>query len=192
LDAGEWEVKKEAAWAISNFCSGATAQQVRTLVSKKVIKPLCNMLECKEQRMITVCLEALRHILKHGQNDGQVSKSGSGNAYADLVEDADGLDKIEQLQEHTSQKVYELAVDIIEKFFSEEAGDDENFGASAGFFGAAQPFKSDAGAPQPFVFGGPTTNNSFNFQPQQQQHAAPFSFGGGVPVNNGGATGFSF
>lgn len=190
LDAGEWEVKKEAAWAVSNYLSGATAQQVRTLVSKKVIKPLCNMLDCKEQRMITVCLEALRHILKHGQNEAQSGRSGSSNAYADLVEDADGLDKIEQLQEHASVKVYELAVDIIEKYFSEDAGESENFGSGPAFFGAQQqPFgKADVGAPQPFSFGGGggAPVQPFAFQPQQQ--AAPFSFG--MPAGGGG--GFSF
>ena len=36
-----------------------------------------------------------------------------------MIDECQGIDKLEKLQEHKQQSVYEAAVEIIEKFFSE-------------------------------------------------------------------------
>ena len=40
--------------------------------------------------------------------------------YADFVEEADGLSKIESLQSHENQKIYESAVKILDTYFETE------------------------------------------------------------------------
>jgi importin subunit alpha-1 len=41
------------------------------------------------------------------------------NVYVSLIEDAQGLDKIEELQSHENTEVCEKAVNIFEKLFSQ-------------------------------------------------------------------------
>ena len=52
---------------------------------------------------------------------------GSGqNPYAALIDAAEGLDKIEELQNHNNEDIYEKAVSILENFFDVEEGEVEN------------------------------------------------------------------
>ena len=64
LQNAEFDIKKEAAWAISNATSGGTHQQIKHLVSQGCIKPLRDLLACPDLRIITVCPEGLENILK--------------------------------------------------------------------------------------------------------------------------------
>ena len=51
-----------------------------------------------------------------GQNNGV-------NVYAQAIDDCGGLDKIENLQNHDNNEIYEKAVKILERYWAEE--DDE-------------------------------------------------------------------
>ena len=64
LAMAEFDIRKEAAWAISNATSGGTQEQIKFLVSVGCIKPLCDLLTCADVRIITVALEGLENILK--------------------------------------------------------------------------------------------------------------------------------
>ncbi len=64
LSEAEFDIKKEAAWAISNATSGGRADQIHTLVQAGAIKPLCDLLTCSDPRIITVALEGIENILK--------------------------------------------------------------------------------------------------------------------------------
>ena len=46
LLTAEFDIRKEAAWAISNATSGGTADQIRTLVDAGCIKPLVGSVTC--------------------------------------------------------------------------------------------------------------------------------------------------
>ncbi|XP_059437287.1 importin subunit alpha-like [Corylus avellana] len=123
LQSEEFEIKKEAAWAISNATSGGTHDQIKYFVSQGCIKPLCDLLICPDPRIVTVCLEGLENILKVGEAEKNIGKTGDVNLYAQLIDDADGLDKIENLQSHDNNEIYEKAVKILETYWTDE--DDE-------------------------------------------------------------------
>lgn len=67
LSEAEFDIKKEAAWAISNATSGGRHEQIHTLVQAGAIKPLCDLLTCSDPRIITVALEGIENILKVGR-----------------------------------------------------------------------------------------------------------------------------
>ncbi|KAG6751522.1 hypothetical protein POTOM_043713 [Populus tomentosa] len=120
LQNAEFDIKKEAAWAISNATSGGAHEQIKYLVSQGCIKPLCDLLICPDPRIVTVCLEGLENILKVGEADKNVSETGGVNLYAQMIDDAEGLEKIENLQSHDNTEIYEKAVKILETYWLEE------------------------------------------------------------------------
>ncbi|CAD5190752.1 unnamed protein product [Musa acuminata subsp. malaccensis] len=123
LQTAEFEIKKEAAWAISNATSGGAHEQIKYLVSQGCIKPLCDLLLCPDPRIITVCLEGLENILKVGEAEKNLGVPGGTNPYAQLIEDAEGLDKIENFQSHDNTEIYEKSVKILETYWLEEEDD---------------------------------------------------------------------
>lgn len=50
---------------------------------------------------------------------------------ATLIEECDGLSKIEDLQNHENVEIYKLAYDIIEQYFSDDVADDDAIQPSA-------------------------------------------------------------
>lgn len=49
------------------------------------------------------------------------------NRYATEIEEADGIDKIEELQKHANEDIYKKAIDILETYFAAEETENENF-----------------------------------------------------------------
>eukprot|EP00245_Coleochaete_scutata_P016703 TRINITY_DN7890_c0_g1_i1.p1 TRINITY_DN7890_c0_g1~~TRINITY_DN7890_c0_g1_i1.p1 ORF type:complete len:533 (+),score=135.50 TRINITY_DN7890_c0_g1_i1:184-1782(+) len=145
LASAEFDIKKEAAWAISNATSGGTHEQIKYLVTQGCIKPLCDLLTCSDARIVTVALEGLENILKVGEAEKLLGQSGGVNRYAEFIDEAEGLDKIELLQQHTNNDIYEKAVKILETYYNLEEEEDQNLAPamdasqSAYSFGDAQP-----------------------------------------------------
>ena len=156
LATAEFDIKKEAAWSISNATSGGSPEQIKYLVQQGCIKPLCDLLTCNDPRLVTVALEGIENVLKAGEHEAAaLPGSGSGNPYTAFVDEAEGLDKLEQLQSHSNEDVYKKAMHILETYFGLD--DDEDDGAIA---------------PE-------TTQQGFVFQaqPPGQQPAGGFTFG---------------
>ncbi|KAL2490428.1 Importin subunit alpha-1 [Abeliophyllum distichum] len=120
----EFDVKKEAAWALSNATSGGTHEQIKYLVSQQCIKPLCDLLVCPDPRIVTVCLEGLENILKVGEAEKNLGHTGDINLFAQMIDDAEGLEKIENLQSHDNNEIYEKAVKILETYWLEDDDDE--------------------------------------------------------------------
>ncbi|ELU00208.1 hypothetical protein CAPTEDRAFT_220826 [Capitella teleta] len=121
LGKAEFKTRKEAAWAITNATSGGTPDQIRFLVDQGCIKPLCELLTVMDAKIIQVALNGLENILRLGLQDRKLN--GGTNPYSVLVEECFGLDKIEYLQNHDNQDIYQKAFDIIERYFGSEEED---------------------------------------------------------------------
>lgn len=119
LATSELRVQKEAAWALTNYTSGASTDQVLYLVQCQVIKPICDLLSAKDPKLIKVLLDGLCNILLVAEKVGQIEQARL------YIEEIGGLNKIEELQEHENEEVYKLAYHMVEKFFSEDNGNEE-------------------------------------------------------------------
>lgn len=119
-------------------------------MSQGCIKPLCDLLVCPDPRIVTVCLEGLENILKVGEAEKNLGASGDVNIYAQMIDDAEGLEKIENLQSHDNTEIYEKAVKILETYWLEEEDEMPTGDApQPGFFTGEQP----AAPPGGFNFG---------------------------------------
>lgn len=69
---------------------------------------------------MTVCLEGLENILKVGEAEKNLGATGGVNLYAQMIDEAEGLEKIENLQSHDNTEIYEKSVKILETYWLEE------------------------------------------------------------------------
>ena len=177
LATAEFDIKKEAAWAVSNATSGGSAEQVHYLVEIGAVKPLCDLLSCSDVRVVTVALEGIENILKVGEAEKEVAGAGGVNPFVALVDEAEGLDKIEELQNAANEDVYDKAVSILETFFDVEDGEVENLAPQAAAAGGAGGGAAAAGAAAgAYAFGGGGA-----------APPPPGAMGGGFDFGGGGA-----
>ncbi|CAB4315748.1 unnamed protein product [Prunus armeniaca] len=137
------EVLTDACWALSYLSDGpndkiqavieaGVCQRLVDLLihlaSRGCIKPLCDLLICPDPRIMTVCLEGPENILKVGEADKEMGMNDGINLYAQLVDECEGLDKIDNLQTHDNSEIYEKAVKILERDWAEE--EEEGWGTT--------------------------------------------------------------
>lgn len=120
LQNAEFDIKKEAAWAITNATAGGDHEQVKYLADQGCIKPLCDLLNCSDARIIMVCLEGLENILTVGEEEKRRGNTEDDNLYFQMIDVSEGFDKIENLQSHDNQEIYEKAVKILETYWSND------------------------------------------------------------------------
>merc|ERR1719160_1478956 len=141
LQTAEFDIKKEAAWALSNATSGGVPQQIEYLVQCGCIPPMVELLSGRDAKITSVALGAIENILRVGKR-AQDELGVPENPFANLVEQADGLTKIEALQEDVSEEIYRQAMKILETYFPIEDEDGtiaEDGGQPSIQFGAQVP-----------------------------------------------------
>lgn len=70
-----------------------------------------------------MCLEGLENILKVGEHDKAAGATGDANVFAQMIDEHEGLEKIENLQSHDNNEIYEKAVKLLETYWMEEEDD---------------------------------------------------------------------
>jgi len=138
LQTADFEIKKEAAWVISNTTAGGSPQQIGYIIECGCIKPMVDLLSVSDVKVVGVCLEAIENMLKMGKQQ-QAEQGMAANPVAAFVEQADGLTKIEELQEESNEDVYHKAMGILEKYFPLEDDTGEFAGNNQFQFGAEVP-----------------------------------------------------
>eukprot|EP01062_Namystynia_karyoxenos_P007852 TRINITY_DN1277_c0_g1_i1.p1 TRINITY_DN1277_c0_g1~~TRINITY_DN1277_c0_g1_i1.p1 ORF type:complete len:550 (+),score=220.82 TRINITY_DN1277_c0_g1_i1:95-1744(+) len=162
LSAHEFEVRKEAAWAIANLTTSGTPEQIHYLCMKNVLGPLCEQLQIPDPKIVVVALEAIENIIRAGE--AIAARHACNNAYKESIQALGGVEKIEQLQDHTSDEVYSKAVSLLEEFF--EGEDDGMYNE-----GEAPPAQADAPPIVP-----PQGGFQLGGQPATQPAGQPFAF----------------
>uniref|UniRef100_A0A8C2KR84 Importin subunit alpha n=1 Tax=Cyprinus carpio TaxID=7962 RepID=A0A8C2KR84_CYPCA len=136
LSSPKESIKKEACWTISNITAGNRAQiqvhacftplsQIQSLLVNTVKRSymMCyvHLLTLMDSKIVQVALNGLEKILRLGELEAK--RGGGINPYCALIEEAYGLDKLEFLQGHENQEIYQKAFDLIEHYFNTEDED---------------------------------------------------------------------
>jgi len=114
LATGNFQCQKEATWALCNLASGGSPQQLGHMINSGALPPLTLMLGSSDQEMIIVILDAFKNILKSEENLGRLLQM------VEYLESIGFVNKVEELQSHENQQVYETAVSIIDTYWSGE------------------------------------------------------------------------
>lgn len=175
----DFDIQKEAAWAVSNATSGGSPQQIVYIVQQGAIEPLCNLLEVKDTKVVTVALEGIENILKVGLMS--VGGNIAANPMAAYVAEFQGLARIDALQTHENNHIYQRAVKIIETYFGGTEEEEET---------NIEPTVVSGGNVQQFGFGATPSApvGVFNFGNQQAQYSGGYQFSN----QQSGQSGFNF
>ena len=100
-----------------------------------------------DSKIALVALEALENILNAGVDCGD----NGDNLYIDWFEQVDGIDLLEDLQEHQNEAIYKRAVGMLETFFdADEQAADENLAPT---LAAPKTVGAPLATPPTFAFG---------------------------------------
>lgn len=119
LGNGEFKTRKEACWAVTNLTNNGTDEQIWYLITQGCIQPLVDLLLVPDITTLENTLTTLGNLLRVSDKN-----HGTENEVAVWIEEVGGLDNIEMLQHHENEKIYELALNLMDTYFSEEAEDD--------------------------------------------------------------------
>jgi hypothetical protein len=79
---------------------------------------MCDILVCPDPTIVTICLEGLENFLKVGKAEKSFGNMRDDvNLYARMINDAEGLVKIEYLQSHDNNEISEKAVKILKTYY---------------------------------------------------------------------------
>jgi importin subunit alpha-1/8 len=115
LQSADFKAQREAVWAVTNLTSGGTNEQIIHMIQTyQIIAPYCELLSSKDSRTVVVILSGLTVLFR-------VADSVNGRStFTSMFEEIGALDKLEALQNHENEEIYEKAYSIIDTYFSDE------------------------------------------------------------------------
>lgn len=120
IKKGDFRSQKEAVWALTNMTSGGSPEQKAVLVRAGALTYICDLLECKDWKTVLVILDGINNLLSAAE------KAGELETVALIVEECGGLEKLEALQHHENESVYQKSGSIIDAYFAGDEAEDVN------------------------------------------------------------------
>jgi hypothetical protein len=113
-------IRKEAFWTIANLAVGGRPEQIHEAVGLGLIKALVEGLAFQgDVQLICAMIDGLSNVLKVG---GETDNGE--NRYFALMEESEGSEKLEALQEDQNEEVYQRAVKLLETYAEVENDED--------------------------------------------------------------------
>jgi importin subunit alpha-1/8 len=114
MQCGDFKAQREAVWAVTNITSGGTNEQIIQMIETyPIIKPYCELLSAKDSRTVEVVLNGLQALFRVAEQVNGLSN------FCIMMEEIGAVDKLEALQNHENQEIYEKAYQLIDTYFSE-------------------------------------------------------------------------
>lgn len=143
LKGGEYRSQKEAAWVITNVTSSGTEQQMSHLIGTVgVLKPFSDLMTSQDPRCVLVILSGLKNLFTLADKRGYLESFLTVSILAthipfndailmtlfirfcslyfcQLFEQIGGIEKLERLQEHENEEVYNQVYSMLETYFAD-------------------------------------------------------------------------
>lgn len=126
-----FEVKREAAWAVSNSLSGGNFEHIKRMVNAGAIAALVSLLPLDDTKLVVVAVDAIESILKTSSENGGEGAGSFFQTVTLMLDEAEGIDAIEKLQYHENNDIYIKGVRILETYLGAEDDVDENVAPSS-------------------------------------------------------------
>jgi len=113
-------VRKEAFWTISNLAVGGKPDQIHAAVGLGLIKALVEGLTFQgDAQLICSIIDGLSNVLKVG-----AEADNGENRYFALMEESEGSQKLEALQEDENEEVYNRVIRMLQEYCEVENDED--------------------------------------------------------------------
>ncbi|KAK1393270.1 hypothetical protein POM88_012326 [Heracleum sosnowskyi] len=115
-------IKQDACWTISNIMAGNN-ERMQAFIEAGIIAPLVQLFGNAEFEMKKVAAwavataaavgthEQIKFLV--GEDEKNLGHTGEVNVYTQLIDEAEGLKKIENLQSHENNEIYEKVVKLL-------------------------------------------------------------------------------
>ena len=115
------DVKKEMYYTVINALAGGKDTQIQYLIDQGVIQQLCDGLDM-DSPVLSVLLQGLEKIMTYGTRTDKLEE------ICHMIEECGGVERIEALQEHNDENIYQQAVHILEYWQRMEMSHQIEFG----------------------------------------------------------------
>jgi len=125
LRCTDFDIKREAAWVIHNVTSSKDIVSVEYLIRRGCVRCLVDLLSTCDAGLLLVALQTLGNMLDCGRQL-QISYRTAENLVATLVEEADGVERLEKMQESANDNIYNRSARILRLYFLDDDCDNSS------------------------------------------------------------------